>query len=68
MVKDTLVQLFIRTLKSIKVKTKFRLFKKIVEDYYEEKWHSTELIDEKDRTKMLFNNITDEEIDNLFTI
>ena len=52
-----------------KLKLKFRLLKQTIEDSYEEKNQYHEIVDEgKERTKMLFNNITDEEIDNLFTI
>lgn len=52
-----------------KLKLKFRLLKQTIEDEYEEKNQMSEIIDSgKERTKALFNNITDEEIDNLFTI
>ena len=52
-----------------KLKLKFRLFKQLIEDSYEEKNHLTEMIDDgKEKTKALFNNITDEEIDNLFAL
>ena len=52
-----------------KLKLKFRLLKQTIEDLYEEKALKSEIIDDgKERTKALFNNITDEEIDNLFTI
>jgi hypothetical protein len=52
-----------------KLKLKFRLLKQAIEDEYEEKNEMSEIIDSgKERTKALFNNITDEEIDNLFTI
>ena len=52
-----------------KLKLKFRLLKQTIEDLYDEKNQHYLLIDEgKEKTKTLFNNITDEEIDNLFTI
>ena len=52
-----------------KLKLKFRLLKQIIEDEYDEKSKLSELVDDgKEKTKALFNNITDEEIDNLFTL
>ena len=52
-----------------KLKLKFRLFKTLIENDYEEKISFAETIDTgKEKTKNLFNNITDEEIDNLFAL
>ena len=52
-----------------KLKFKFRLVKKLIEDsYFEESLENDKVEEGKNKTKMLFNNITDEEIDNLFLL
>ena len=52
-----------------KLKLKFRLLTKLIESDYEEKVSFLDNVDAgKKKTKNLFNNITDEEIDNLFTL
>lgn len=58
-----------KVLNPSKLKLKFRLLNKLIEEEYEEKATFVETVDVgKEKTKTLFNNITDEEIDNLFTL